>query len=360
MAKYVRTLGLTAIIVFFITALVSCDRPAPKHTTDRFSLYTTRENGAKRLEGSSQPAITENKAFSREAPLETNRVSLRKVQTEKITGYKLPAEYFILSSKRFLNAVTAVTLPPDYYSNPTKTYPMVLVFGGAGESVKPPKNGALAWMHYYKMDEAIRSLERAKLQPGDFRGLVTPEELERFNRELQEHPYRGVIVACPYSPPLSLGRSVDPPDYEAYFIEELVPALLSQYRVSNGKLGIDGVSNGGARSIYYGFKYPQMFMAIGAVQGSFSPFMDLYEDLIKKNGEILKIKAIQLITSDRDSMRMSVQNMHELLNRYDIPHRYLRMTGPHDYVFNQGPGCIGLLVFHDNILHSEFTGKKIH
>jgi len=353
-----RIVSVFTAVVLLAAWLVSCDRPPTNQTTDDASARTTKENGVKRLEGPTTPAVTRNLNATSETLSPEPQTSLKKLQIEKISGYKCPAEYFILSSKRFLNAVTAVTLPPDYFSNPTKTYPMVVVFGGAGESVKPPRSGALAWMHYYKMDEAIRSLERANLEAGDFRGLVTPEELKRFNRVLNEHPYRGVIVACPYSPPLSLGRAVDHPDYEGYITEELMPALTSHYRVSHGKVGIDGVSNGGARSMYYGFKYPQMFVAIGSVQGSFGPFMDVYEELIQKNSGMLKKKAIQLITSDRDSMRTSVQHMHELLRRYNIPHRYVQMTGPHDYVFNQGPGSIGLLVFHDSMLHSGTSDKK--
>lgn len=346
-------------VVLAAICLASCDTPRPKHSQDVTSVPLTKEDDKKPIQRPGEPVAVNNKPNLSENISPQIQASLKKLQTEKISGYKVPAEYFILSSKRFLNAVTAVSLPPDYFSNPTKTYPMVLVFGGAGESVKPPRSGALAWIHYYKMDEAIRSLEKPTLEPKDFRGLVTPQELERFNRELHEHPFRGVIVACPYSPPLSFGRGVDHPDYEAYIIEELVPALLGHYRISEGKIGIDGVSNGGARSIYYGFKYPGMFKTIGAVQGSFGPFMDVYEELIKKNRDILKKRSIQLITSERDSMRFSVQHMHELLKRYEIPHSFVQMTGPHDYVFNQGPGSIGLLVFHDKKLNSETTEKKV-
>jgi pimeloyl-ACP methyl ester carboxylesterase len=278
---------------------------------------------------------------------------------EKISGYRVPGEYITLPSKRILNAITVVTLPIDYFLNTQKEYPLIIAFGGAGECAKPPRTGALAWMHYYKMDEAVHALAREQLDTLDFRGLVKPEELQSYNRMLREQPYRGVIVACPYSPLLSMGRALEDPDYEAYLIEELVPALLTRYRVAKGKIGVDGVSMGGARSMYYGLKYPQVFSTIGSVQGAFGPYFDMYEALLKTNAELLGKRQIQLLTSDGDSMRMPVQKMHELLQRYQVPHTYLRMTGPHDYVFNQGPGSIGLLVFHDRALNRDAKDPNI-
>ncbi|MGC8907576.1 MAG: alpha/beta hydrolase [Desulfomonilaceae bacterium] len=364
MPKTARTAAVWTALILLSVCLASCEKQGTKGAAQN-GRDKVRENGVVRLEGSrpaASPAHTpparDEKTSPEQAQAEKPQDSLKKLRIEKISGYKVPAEYFILSSKRFLDAVAAVTLPADYFSKVDKTYPMVIVFGGAGESIRPPRSGALAWMHYYKMDDAIQSLQRSKLEAADFQGLVTPSELAHFNRELQQHPYRGMIVVCPYSPPLSLGRAMDHPDYEAHLIQELLPALIDHYRVSPGKIGIDGVSNGGARSMYYGFKYPHLFAAIGSVQGSFGPFMDLYEELIQKHADVLKKKAIQLITSDRDSMRLSVQHMHELLKRYNIPHRYLQMTGPHDYVFNQGPGSLGLLVFHDATLHGGSPDKS--
>lgn len=365
MPNTARIAAVWTALILLSVCLAACDKQGTKGVAQDVTRDKAEEDGVVRLEGSrpaesrvhTPPAHGEQTGLE-PSPAEKPQDSLKKLRIEKITGYKVPAEYFILSSKRFLDAVAAVTLPTDYFTAADKTYPMVVVFGGAGESIRAPRNGALAWMHYYKMDEAIQSLQRETLEPADFQGLVTPDELARFNRELQRHPYRGMIVVCPYSPPLSLGRTMDHPDYEAYLIQELLPALVNHYRVSPGRIGIDGVSNGGARSMYYGFKYPHLFVAIGSVQGSFGPFMDLYEQLIQKHADVLKKKAIQLITSDRDSMRLSVQHMHELLNRYNIPHRYHQMTGPHDYVFNQGPGSIGLLVFHDAMLHAGKPDKS--
>lgn len=275
------------------------------------------------------------------------------VQVERIPGYRVPAEYLVLPSKRNPNAIAVVTLPMGYHKDTHKEYPLIIAFSGAGECAKPPRSGAMAWMHYYKLDEAVNALAGVQLGITDFRGLVKPEELESYNSMLRQKPFQGVIVACPYSPLLSMGRPLEDPDYEAYVIEELLPTLMARYRVAKGKVGVDGVSMGGARSMYYGFKYPQVFASIGSVQGAFGPYLDTYEAYLKRNAAAIRGRRIQLITSDGDSMRTSVQKMHQLLLTYEIPHTYLRMTGPHDYIFNQGPGSIGLLVFHDGVLNGK-------
>jgi len=275
---------------------------------------------------------------------------------EKLTGYRAPTEYLIISSRNFARAVVAVTLPLDYEKSPEERYPLVIAFGGMGECMKPPRLGALAWVEYYKADEAIRALDTNHLERADFKGLVTTGQLAQFNNRLDRHPYRGVILVCPYSPPLTVKSALEFPEYEAFVMKELIPELKRRYRIATGRIGVDGVSMGGARSLYYGFKYPEVFSSIGAVQGAFGPYMDTYKELVIKNRGILKDRAIQLVTSDGDTMARSVEKMHGLLEGQGIPHTFLKLTGPHDYVFNQGPGSLSLLVFHNQALRSRLAG----
>ncbi|MBI5248054.1 MAG: hypothetical protein HY912_01045 [Desulfomonile tiedjei] len=269
---------------------------------------------------------------------------------EKIPGYKVSAEYLTLPSKHFSQNITAVSLPLDYEKNPDKSYPLVIVFGGAGECAKSPREGALAWMRYYKTDEAVVALASNHLDTNHFRGLVTPGHLRDFNRKLSARPYKGVILACPASPLISGQRGPEFPEYEAFVIDELIPELKRRYRVADRSIGVDGVSMGGSRSMYYGFKYPEIFSSVGAVQGAFGPFMDIYRDLVTWNSGTLRKRQIQLITSDKDVMAPSVQKLHQMLVANKIPHSYLNLSGPHDYIFNQGPGALALLMFHDQAL----------
>ena len=267
--------------------------------------------------------------------------------TEPIKGYGIPAEYLIVPSDHFPRGITAVALPLDYHSHPKKQYPLVIAFGGAGECIRPPRDGALAWIDYYKLGDAVHALRRNRLTKEDFRGFVTGPQLAAFNRSLEKRPYRGVIVACPYSPPLTVGKHLESPSYEAFIMKDLLPELLARYRVAKGRVGVDGVSMGGARSMYYGLKYPRVFCSIGSLQGAFGPFRSVYRDLAARNAGLLQKRSIQLVTSDGDPMAPDVMEMHRLLSKWSIPHVFSVMTGPHDYIFNQGPGCIALLTFHN-------------
>lgn len=277
-------------------------------------------------------------------------------EIEKLSGYKTPAEYLIVPSKSFGDGVAVVTFPQDYGKDPTRRYPVVIVFGGAGECARPPRSGALAWMHYYKTDEAVDTLKDNHLEPRDFRELVKPSHLKAFNARLREHPYSGLILVCPYSPPTTPTEGPESPEYEEFIMHELIPELTKRYRTAPGRLGVDGVSMGGARSMYYGLKYPDVFSSIGAIQGAFRPYFPLYRKLVRKNRDALKKTSIQLVTSDGDYLARSVKKMHRLLSARGIPHRYDVLTGPHDYIFNQGPGALSLLIFHNEALNRKPAG----
>jgi hypothetical protein len=281
---------------------------------------------------------------------------VKPLSVERITGYRTPAEYLTLSSKYVADATTVVTLPRDYEAHRNKRYPLVIVFGGAGECAKPPRSGAMAWMHYYKVDEAVEAVQAGHLHKPAFRGLATDYQINAFNARLSKHPYRGIILACPYSPLLTAVQDLESLDYENYLVRELIPALKARYRVAEGRVGVDGVSMGGARSMYYGLKYPEVFTSIGSIQGAFGPYFEVYERLIRQNGSILRKHSIQLVTSDGDVLQHSVHRMHQLLLKHGIPHRYYVLTGPHDYIFNQGPGSLALLVFHNEALNKRIVG----
>jgi iron(III)-salmochelin esterase len=287
---------------------------------------------------------------------ETEGSAVSVPRREPLAGYKTGGELLHLGSKRFPGAVVAVTLPPGYAEKvaaaPATTWPLVVAFGGAGECARSPELGALAWMRYYAADEAFVALGRGRLETADFRGLVTPGQLAAFNTRLRRAGAPDVILACPSSPPISAELPLDSPEYEAFLMEEVLPALTRSYPVDPARVGVDGVSMGGARAMYYGLEHPETFASLGAVQGAFARFMDLYRPLIAKNRNALRSRAIQLVTSDGDPLAPAVMAMHVALDREGIDHDLLLLTGPHDYIFNQGPGALSLLLFHTEALRA--------
>ena len=350
MARTIKPTCLLVIIALVIVSLVGCSSEPGKISEETHPVTSKQNRNDKSVDvvkRTEKPAIPVRRTEGSTPQTHQPEPLTFSFATKKLSGYKTPAEYLTVASKYFPKAIAAVCLPIGYSQNPNIKYPLVIAFGGAGECSRPPKQGALAWIDYYKTDEAVRALANNHLIPADLRGLATKHELQNINNQLLENPYQGLILVCPYSPPLKIGNGLENENYEMYLIQELIPALKLNYRVNENQIGVDGVSMGGARSMYYGFKYPGVFRSVGSIQAAVGPFMDVYEELMKKNQDVLKLRSIQLVTSNKDPMQNSVYKMHNLLRQYGIPHKSFLLTGPHDYIFNQGPGAIALLMFHD-------------
>jgi iron(III)-salmochelin esterase len=355
-----------SLLVFSVLALIALAMSGCEGTEDESGKTLAPRNSAtaeksvaqKELPsvklGSPQSVVRSKEDAVRSTNSRTTAEAEKDVSIETLEGFKTPAEYLTIKSKNFPNAVSAVSLPQDYKSKPNKKFSLLIAFAGAGESARPPKSGALAWLHFYKVDEAVDALGRNRLQASDFRGLVKDFQLDDFNGRLKRSPFRGIILVCPYSPPLAPTVQLEYPEYEKFIIDELIPELKKRYRVDPHFIGVDGVSMGGARAMYYGLKYPEIFTSIGSLQGAFGPFMEVYGDLVAKNKRYIKSKTIQLVTSDGDTLAPSVERMHRLLVSNEIPHEYKILTGPHDYIFNQGPGALSMLLF-----HNEASQKKV-
>jgi len=356
-SRNLKQLGLLAGVVILATGMLwgcSASEDTGRKTSSSVTSPSASEQEDGGRTGSRHPITAEEKSATQstasDAKSPGERLPASGPASEKITGYKTSAEYFSIPSRNYSQGIVAVSLPLDYDKNPSKKYPLLIVFGGAGECARSPRQSALAWMHYYKADEAVLALQGNRLVSDNFRGLVKPHELNDFNRRLKRSPYEGIILACPSTPLVSAQAGPELPEMEEYIMDELLPALKKRYRVMENRIGVDGVSMGGSRSMFYGLKYPEVFSSIGSVQGAFGPYLDIYRYLVKTNRQLLRKRSLQLITSDRDVMLQSVETMHKLLLEHHIPHSYLVLTGPHDYIFNQGPGAISLLVFHNQAL----------
>ncbi len=345
----------SAILLTAISAavmLVSCDISSNR-SSERSIVPDAESEQVTRMPAPSSGPRRAAVIPSKPDPAPDRAPAAAAVHSKRIPDLAVPAEYLYFPASRFPDAVAVVSLPADYFTEPQKRYPLVIAFGGAGECAREPEEGALAWAGYYDADEAAVALGQETLTEEHFRGLVTVPQLAAFNQRLLMNPYSGIILACPYSPPLSTtAKDFEQPGYERFIMDELIPELKKRYRTIPGAVGVDGVSMGGARSFYYGFSYPQEFLSIGAVQGAFGPHMATYARLVKENGNSLKSRAIQIVTSDDDVLAPSSVHMHELLLSNDIDHIYSVLTGPHDYIFNQGPGSIALLMFHNEALRS--------
>ena len=62
---------------------------------------------------------------------------------------------------------------------------------------------------------------------------------------------------------------------------------------------------------------------------------------------------LRLVTSDQDYFRGAIGQLHLALESEGIEHEHLVLPGPHDYIFNRGPGGVEMLLWHDRVLRGE-------
>jgi enterochelin esterase-like enzyme len=244
---------------------------------------------------------------------------------------------------------------------PNERYPVVVALHGRGEALKPRDRGALGWYIDYRLPDAFGALMGGRLTPASYRMLVRQEHLAMVNAALRERPFRGVMVVTPYVPDLS-GLPPTAPEMRAYadwvagaMLDKVREELPGAARTREGT-GIDGVSLGGWVSLVIGFGHPERFGAVGAIQPAIRGQEALVARLATRARATAGAQRVDLLTSEGDPYRAPTEQLSTLLRRARVSHRMRVLPGPHDYVFNQGPGAIEMLRFFDEALAREAVG----
>jgi pimeloyl-ACP methyl ester carboxylesterase len=231
-----------------------------------------------------------------------------------------------------------------------KRLPVVIALHGRGEAMKGPEAGAWGWPRDYALTAAFERLLSPPLTTADFQGFVTPSHLSLRNEALRAEPLSGLIVVCPYLP------DEDPASgftqtYATFLVDELVPRIARELPADASRLGIDGVSLGGAVALRVGLLRPQFFRSVGAIQPAISSHQ--VEELVKLTASVKtshpKLR-VRVMTSEGDSFRPAIEAYHRALGEAGIAHDFFLAPGPHDYAFNRGPGAIELLFWHERVL----------
>jgi len=250
----------------------------------------------------------------------------------------------------------AVVLVPRRESGaPEQRFPVVIALHGRGEALKGPALGAMGWPRDYALERAIGRLSAPPLVEDDFEGLVASAHLAELNRALAEHPFGRLIIACPYVPDLNLSSGEDVDAYARALTTELLPRVRAETPAlaTPEATGIDGVSLGGIVALRAGLGQPGVFGAVGALQPAIrntaAAATELAE-LAKAARARRPALKLRLTTSERDSFRLAVTRTSEAWRVAGIAHDFAVRPGPHDYIFNRGPGAIELLFWHDQVL----------
>jgi hypothetical protein len=232
-------------------------------------------------------------------------------------------------------------------------WPVVYLMGGMGELSRGEAVSAASWVEDYAIATVVGALEAGRLTSATFRGLVTTSALASYQRRVR-HGWGGlVLVGLPA--PVDLTR-----EFERYVVETVIPWAERSLPIRPGAAyrGIDGVSLGGRHALRIGFGNPELFRSVGAVQGAVRGRQAPLLALVQSRREGCRRLAVNLVTSDGDGYRGAIRTFARSLRRERLSVRLADLTGPHDYVFNRGPGAIDLLLFHDGVLNGNARQGK--
>lgn len=190
-----------------------------------------------------------------------------------------------------------VWLPAGY--DDKKTYPFLYLLHGYGDDNNSwiSKGGADRIANKYLADGGVPMV------------IVMPDGLTDF--------YRGA--------------------FEDYMFKELMPRLESTYHC-NRQRALAGLSMGGYGTLYYGLKYPDMFLYGYAM----SPATDVpsFRDLIvaQSDRSVFPYFTLESGSNDYTVSIESVRACDEMLTGYELPHHFIERSGGHDWNF--WPVCL--------------------
>jgi pimeloyl-ACP methyl ester carboxylesterase len=229
--------------------------------------------------------------------------------------------------------------------------PLLVALHGAGEVARGVPGGARGWRDFYDLDRAHGRLGRPPLTAADLHGFVRPERLALLNGSLAAHPYRGLCVACPYTPRLLDRSAAGAQGFAAFLLRVLVPALRARTELGVGKgTGIDGVSMGGRLALLIGLGHPEAFDSVGALQPAITVAEAAELASMAARAGVGKKLRLRLVSSDEDPFLEPVRALSAQLERQGVAHSLVVTPGPHDYEWNEGPGSYELLWWHERVL----------
>lgn len=249
------------------------------------------------------------------------------------------------------DALAKIVVPT--WGAPGQRFPVLIALHGRGEALKGPARGAGGWPDDYGMLRAFERLRRPPVVREDLAGLADDARLEAMNVVLRQDGFRGLVVACPYVPDLDLTSTREIERYGRAVMETLLPRVRAETPAIStaAATGIDGVSLGGIVALRVGLAHAAELGAVGALQPAIGESQAAELTLLARAARARNAAlALRLLTSTDDVYRRPTEVLSETWTRAAIGHQFSCVPGPHDYVFNRGPGVYELLAWHDATL----------
>lgn len=242
----------------------------------------------------------------------------------------------------------ALLFAPDGSS----AWPTLVALHGRGEAGRGLSAGSHGWRDDYDLEAMHEALLTQRLSTDAAHGFLSDERLGAIDASLASSHYAGVSVVCPYTPVVSDPSPAGAEPFGRFVVGPLLAAVAKARgtSVERARTGIDGVSMGGRLALLVGLAHPEVFGSIGALQPAIrvEEASDL-ADLASRAREKIPF-AMRLVSSDGDPFLEAVRAFSSALDQKKVPHGLVITAGPHDYVWNKGPGSAEMLSFHERAL----------
>jgi predicted esterase len=231
--------------------------------------------------------------------------------------------------------------------------PLLVLFHGLGET-GDKATGAFAWVERYGLGTSYARLRRPPIARTSRRTDLLPDDrLASLAASLAARPFRGMVIACPYTPNLGKLPASDLDRYAGWITDVVIHRARAEAPVipDAAHTSLDGVSLGGLVGLEVFLRRPDAFCAWGTVQGALNTGrLPAYADRLATALGKAPRTSVHLETSDGDPFRDTNQALARLLQKQGLAHDLVVLPGQHDQVFLRESGTLEMLLWHDRRL----------
>jgi enterochelin esterase-like enzyme len=249
----------------------------------------------------------------------------------------------------------AVVLVPTHLKRGERV-PLLIALHGLAETANE-ELGAYAWVKKYGIGDGYAHARAPETITREGLGnMATPARVSELRSALFGNAFRGMVIACPYTP--NIWKAMATPDlvldgYAPWLFDVLLPRLRAETPMilETKSIGLDGVSLGGYASLGIGVRKMDAIGALGCVQAAVSAAdADKWSDRIVHAMKTHGPRPLHLLTSTADPFREPVEALSAALKKRSVAHTFRLAIGPHDQPFLRGPGSLEMLLWHDRNL----------
>ncbi|HVK70919.1 MAG TPA: alpha/beta hydrolase-fold protein [Polyangium sp.] len=278
--------------------------------------------------------------------------------TTDLGGPDLDVRDLDLPGDRALGRRMTLSIPRGL--DPTKApAPLLVLLHGLGET-GDERMGAYAWLERYGLATSFARLGRPPVVRTSKRLDFTDEHLRAVNEELTRTPFRGFVIACPYTP--NVNKAANPKaaldGYARWIAEVVVPRARREAHVATdvARTALDGCSLGGYVALEVFSRHPETFGAIGVVQTAIGAhrttgYADRLATIVTAHGA----RGVHVETSTTDPFRAANEALSAELTKRNVPHDAVVLPGPHDQPWLREVGTLEMLRWHDR----RFRGLSV-